>query len=240
MATHPSVNQQKKAEVTSGIMKRLVQVIGGILIQAAILFLASGRLDWVMAWIYIGVYLVVVTINSLFILPKNPELIAERGRPKENVKAWDKALSGLAGVASLVTLVVAGLGTRFQWPPQLALTIQLAALVFLVLGYGLFSWAMVSNPFFSTLVRIQDDRGHAVASAGPYRYVRHPGYVGWIVLSLATPLMLGSLWGLIPGAISALLMVVRTALEDRTLLNELVGYPDYARRVPYRLLPGVW
>jgi protein-S-isoprenylcysteine O-methyltransferase Ste14 len=88
------------------------------------------------------------------------------------------------------------------------------------LGLGLFGWAMVSNAYFSTTVRIQDDRGHAVASAGPYRYVRHPGYDGWIVMSFATPLMLGSWWALIPGTLSALLMVVRTALEDKTLQAE--------------------
>lgn len=129
---------------------------------------------------------------------------------------------------------------RFGRSPQLALAIQLIALVLLVLGYALFSWAMASNPFFSTLVRIQGERGHAVASAGPYRIVRHPGYVGWIILSIATPLMLGSLWGVMPGGLSALLMAVRTALEDKTLLAELDGYQDYAQTVRYRLLPGVW
>jgi protein-S-isoprenylcysteine O-methyltransferase Ste14 len=174
------------------------------------------------------------------ILPRNPELVAERGAPKENVKAWDKTISGLSGLAGLLALVVAGLDVRFAWSPPLALAMQLAGLVLLVLGYALFSWAMVSNPFFSTQVRIQEDRGHVVASAGPYQYVRHPGYVGWIILNLGTPLLLGSPWALIPGALSGLLMAVRTALEDKTLQAELDGYRDYATRVRYRLLPGVW
>jgi protein-S-isoprenylcysteine O-methyltransferase Ste14 len=241
MNTSPFTQQSNtKSDVTAGVLKRLIEVGVAILIQAAILFISAGRLDWDVAWAYLVVYVGVVAINSLMILPKNPELIAERGQPKKNAKNWDKVLSSLTGVASLITLVVAGLGIRFGQPPQVALTIQFVALASLVLGYGLFSWAMASNPFFSTLVRIQDDRGHAVASTGPYRYVRHPGYVGWIILSLATPLMLGSLWGLIPGGLSALLMAVRTALEDRTLQNELDGYKDYAQQVRYRLFPGVW
>jgi protein-S-isoprenylcysteine O-methyltransferase Ste14 len=99
---------------------------------------------------------------------------------------------------------------------------------------------MVSNKFFSTSVRIQMERDHTVASGGPYRYVRHPGYVGYIVSGFAAPLALGSLWALIPAAITLCLLVVRTALEDRTLQDELDGYREYAARVRYRLLPGVW
>ena len=99
---------------------------------------------------------------------------------------------------------------------------------------------MAANAFFSAVVRIQDDRGHAVASGGPYRFVRHPGYSGSLAFELATPIMLGSLWALIPSGLNALLIVVRTALEDRTLNEELDGYREYAGQVRYRLLPGVW
>ncbi len=241
MNANPMVEQPgRQANVTSGIIKRLVQVVLIIALQGGILFLASGKLDWVMAWVYVGVYFVIVGINSLILVPKNPELVAERAEPKENVKNWDKVISGLSGVASLLALVVAGLDIRFGWSPIFDLSIQLGGVILLVLGYAVFSWAMVSNAFFSTQVRIQADRGHTVASTGPYRYVRHPGYVGWIVINLATPLLLGSLWALIPGALSGLLMIVRTALEDKTLQNELDGYQEYARRVRYRLLPGVW
>ena len=104
----------------------------------------------------------------------------------------------------------------------------------------LLTWSMASNAFFSTVVRIQDDRGHAVASGGPYRFVRHPGYVAAILFYLVTPLMLGSVWTFIPSVLMVLLFVVRTALEDRTLREELDGYWEYAQRVRYRLLPGVW
>jgi protein-S-isoprenylcysteine O-methyltransferase Ste14 len=113
-------------------------------------------------------------------------------------------------------------------------------LTFFVLGQGLFSWAMASNKYFSTCVRIQIDRGHTVATSGPYRYIRHPGYVGYTVSFLGMSLALGSLWAIIPAGLIACLLVVRTALEDRTLQDELPGYKDYAQRVRYRLLPGIW
>jgi protein-S-isoprenylcysteine O-methyltransferase Ste14 len=99
---------------------------------------------------------------------------------------------------------------------------------------------MKSNTYFSTLVRLQMDRGHKVASGGPYRYVRHPGYVGFIVMSLATPLSLGTLSGLLPAGITTLLLIIRTALEDKTLKNELVGYAEYSGKVKYKLLPPIW
>jgi len=99
---------------------------------------------------------------------------------------------------------------------------------------------MAANIYFSTTVRIQDDRGHRVVSSGPYQFVRHPGYVGMILIYLGAPIMLGSWWALIPGGLNGVAFIVRTALEDRTLQNELSGYSDYAGRVPYRLLPGVW
>jgi protein-S-isoprenylcysteine O-methyltransferase Ste14 len=120
------------------------------------------------------------------------------------------------------------------------LALQIAALVVAALGYALGTWAMGANAFFSKIVRIQKDRGHAVATGGPYRYLRHPGYLGTIVFELATPIMLGSLWALIPGGLGALLLIIRTVLEDRTLHEELDGYEKYAQKVRYRLLPGIW
>jgi len=132
------------------------------------------------------------------------------------------------------------LDERFGWSPPQATAIHVLGLILMALGQLLFTWAMVSNPFFSTAVRIQIDRGHTVASGGPYRYVRHPGYVGYIVFLLATPLIFGSLWGLLPAAITGMLFIVRTALEDKTLLQELDGYKEYAQRVRYRLLPPLW
>jgi protein-S-isoprenylcysteine O-methyltransferase Ste14 len=129
---------------------------------------------------------------------------------------------------------------RFGWSGNVPLPVYPTAAFVWVLGFALISWAMASNRFFSTVVRIQQEREHAVVTAGPYQYVRHPGYVGFTVMMLVTPLLLGSWWALIPVACAIVVIIVRTALEDRTLQTELAGYSDYAQRVRYRLLPGVW
>ena len=238
MNANASVNQpNEKSDLTSRVRKRMLQVVVQFLILAAILFIASARLDWVWAWAYLGVGVGIVAINAL-VLP--PELIAERGQIKEGTKSWDKVLGILLITPTLGTLIVAGLDKRFGWSLPLAVAVHLVALIFYALAQGLFTWAMASNKFFSGTVRIQKERGHTVASGGPYRYVRHPGYVGYIASWIATSLALGSSWALIPAGLVMGLMVVRTALEDKTLQAELDGYKDYAARVCYRLLPGVW
>jgi protein-S-isoprenylcysteine O-methyltransferase Ste14 len=222
------------------IVKRLVQVTVGTLVLTVMLLASSGRIDWVWAWAYVAVSIGVVVINTLVILPRNPELIAERAEAKENTKGWDRAFTKIFLVPYFGTFLVAGLDIRFGWSPQFALATQLIALVFVAAGYGLVSWAMMSNKFFSRTVRIQKDRGHTVATAGPYQYVRHPGYVGMLAYSLATPLLLGSLWALIPSVFMACGFIIRTSLEDKTLQEELDGYRDYAQRVKYRLVPKIW
>jgi protein-S-isoprenylcysteine O-methyltransferase Ste14 len=213
------------------------QVVVTYLVLAGILFVSSGNVRWIWAWAYLGVGLGILAINVL-VLPA--ELIAERGHPGENVKRWDRLLTSLAALPTLGIPIVAGLDERFYWSPELTPLIHVIGLVLLALGQGLFSWAMASNKYFSTVVRIQIDRGHSVATGGPYRYVRHPGYVGMTASYFATALALGSLWALIPAGLGACLLIVRTALEDRTLQEELPGYRDYAQRVRYRLLPGIW
>jgi len=238
MNAHTPVEPSRAESNTSrAVHKRMLQVVITYLILAAILFISSGRLDWIWAWAYLGVGLGILVINAV-ILPA--ELIAERGQPGGNVKRWDRVLTTLAQVPTLGVQVVAGLDERFGWSPQSTPAIHLVGLAFFVLGQGLFSWAMASNKYFSTAVRIQMDRGHTVATSGPYRYVRHPGYTGFIVSFLGTALALGSLWAIIPAGLIACLLVVRTALEDRTLQDELPGYKEYAQRVRYRLLPGIW
>ena len=129
---------------------------------------------------------------------------------------------------------------RFGWTEGMPLALQISALALAALAYALVVWATASNAFFSQVVRIQDDRGHTVATGGPYRILRHPGYVATIIFELATPILLGSLWALIPGGFAALFFVVRTALEDKMLHEELPGYTDYAQQTRYRLLPSVW
>lgn len=242
MNTNTSVERfNKNSNVTRGIIRRLIQVAITFLIQAAVLFLSSGRLDWVMAWAYLGVLVSLFLINVMVLLRTNPELIAERAQIKADAKRWDRPLAGIISLfGSISVLLIAGLDLRFGWSPEITWQIQVGALVFMALGYIFANWAMVSNKFFSGLVRIQKERGHTVATSGPYQYVRHPGYSGWSLAYLATPLVLGSWWALIPAVLTIGVIIVRTALEDKTLQAELDGYQEYAQQVRYRLLPGVW
>jgi protein-S-isoprenylcysteine O-methyltransferase Ste14 len=235
--TKQKEQDNRKLDTRKNLLKRLIQVIMQIVLFAVLLFVSVGRLVWYWAWIYLGTYIVIITINA-FILPN--DLIEERGKSKENVKKWDRVIMTFNIFPALGLLVVAGLDYRFGWAPKLNSWIQVVALVLMVLGNAFFTWAMLSNHFFSTAVRIQFDRNHQVAIGGPYNYMRHPGYVGFIVINLATPLILGSLWALIPGAIMAVLFIIRTALEDSTLQKELEGYKEYAQKVKYRLIPGIW
>lgn len=239
---NPTEAQQMDTNrVQRGIAKRFVQVILTVGVQAAVLFLAAGRLTWWPAWAYVGLYLAGIAINAIFLLRLMPETVAERAEAGEDWKDWDKVVGGLWAVTYfIVMLLVAGLDARFGWTAEVALVVHITGAVVFALGFALFSWAMVSNAYFSTVVRIQKERGHAVCTAGPYQYVRHPGYAGAILQSLAAPLLLGSLWALLPGVLAAVLMAVRTALEDRTLHDELDGYAAYAREVGYQLVPGVW
>ena len=224
------------------INKWITQAILGWAGYGLILFLAAGRLDWTWGWVQLLVLAAFLAAHPLLLIPINPELLAEReqGFRNEGVKGWDKWLAGLAAGMLFPLWVVAGLDIRFGWTGGIPLGMHLGGLLGEVLGYGLFLWAMVSNAFFAEGVRIQEERGHTVATSGPYRYVRHPGYAGAIVAGLATPFLLGSLWGMIPAALSAALYVVRTALEDRALEEELPGYTEYTQQTRYRLLPGVW
>lgn len=241
MNTKATANQSNgESGVTGAIRKRMVQVVATFLLLAVVLLISAGTLDWPMAWAYLGVYLGILAVNAFVVLPRQPEMVAERSRIKEDIKGWDRVLGILIGIPTLGMLVVAGLDKRFGWSPEYALVIYLVALLLAALGQLLFSWAMASNKFFSRAVRIQIDRGHTVESGGPYQYVRHPGYVGMITSLLAAPLVLGSLWALIPAGMAAGAYVIRTALEDRTLQEELEGYKDYVYKVRYRLLPGVW
>ncbi len=201
-----------------------------------------GTLRWGAAWLYFGLSLAGIAVNLIFMRHK-PETIAERGRGTAagNWKDWDKAVGIAYGVFYFFgILVVAGLDIRFDWTTTLTTGWQIAGFAGFVLGNALFSWAMITNAFFSTAVRIQTDRGHQVCTTGPYRFVRHPGYVGASLQSLAMPLLLGSWWALIAGVTAVLLLILRTVLEDKTLRQELAGYPEYAQKVRYRLLPGIW
>lgn len=219
-------------------------LVGIVFLAASVygFFLTAGDFGWVRGWAFIGLLTVCQSLSSIYLRAKNPEMLRHRGRAGPGTKTWD--LVCLAGFALcfLGIPVVAALDTvRLGWSPVAPVWVGLIGAALYLLGLVLVTWAMAVNTHFEKTVRIQTDRNHRVIDSGPYAFVRHPGYTGiifgWIA---ATPLILGSRWAFAPAAAAALCLVIRTALEDRTLRNELSGYEEYSTRVRYRLARGIW
>ncbi len=212
-----------------------------IAVFGVVLFVAAGRLDWNRAWLYLAVVLVAETLSEAVVLVLNPEVLNRRGSMmRSGTKAFDRVFMVLWTPMAFLTAAVAGLDTgRFGWSSLPSEAVYLGVAL-TALGYVIGTWAMAVNAYFEPTVRIQRERGHTVVASGPYRVVRHPGYAGAMLGGLAAPLILGSAWMFVPSAGVALLFVARTALEDKTLQEELPGYVDYTQNSPYRLLPGVW
>ncbi|MBN1411108.1 MAG: isoprenylcysteine carboxylmethyltransferase family protein [Spirochaetales bacterium] len=223
--------------MTENMRKRIIQVITTFFIQGAILFLSAWTIDWLWAWIFAASGAITLIINFI-VIPV--EVIEERGRKKKDAKKWDKIITAINIIPTLCLYVCCGLDYRFHWTGDLSYWVNLSGLALSFAGSMLFTWSMVSNKFFSTMVRLQNDRQHNVASGGPYKYIRHPGYVGYIFMSVATPVALGTLWALIFSGITCILLIIRTALEDKTLKQELPGYAEYTTKVKYRLMPFIW
>jgi protein-S-isoprenylcysteine O-methyltransferase Ste14 len=218
------------------ILDQILSLVG----VGVALFWSAGSIDWWPAWGVLAVWLSLFVAMDLLLLRFNPGLMAERLAPPKGAKRWDRAILSFLRLTQLLRYILAGLDQRNGWTSEFPLAAQLAGLTVCVLGNAMLLWAMVSNSFFSQIVRIQADRGHTVAIGGPYRVVRHPAYVGMILFELAISTLLASWWALAAGGLCASLLILRTALEDRTLQAELEGYGEYARRVRYRLVPGIW
>lgn len=230
-------------EVRHKIILWSVQSGLGLVAYGAVIFLAAGTLGWLWGWMLLVLLALVVASHVLILVPINPELLAEResGLGAAGTKRWDRWLTPIAaGLGMAGVWVVAGLEFRFAWTDGMPLWAHLAGLAAFALGYALFLWAMAANAFFAEGVRIQTERGHTVTTGGPYRFVRHPGYLGAILSFAAEPFLLGSWWALTPAALAVSGYVLRTALEDRTLQAELPGYREYTQQTRYRLVPGLW
>lgn len=214
-------------------------VVAMALFFATLVFASAGRLDWMLGWFYIGILVFSVTVNWGCLLRWNPVLIERRMHVGKGTKTWDKVWAALFAPVTIAIYIAAGLEAR-EGVSNLPLAAWPLGFVVFVLGTVMLTWSMVVNPFFEKTVRIQTDHGHRVIDSGPYAYVRHPGYVGLAGWMLSTPLLLGSVWAFVPAVGALVGIVIRTALEDRTLQAELAGYTDYAERVRSRLIPGVW
>jgi protein-S-isoprenylcysteine O-methyltransferase Ste14 len=222
------------------IWRQVLRGIFGLAVFIAVLFIPAGRWDWMEGWAFLIATIVAVSSISLWGMKADPELMKERSRVAEDVEGWDKTILRIYSVLLFALLIVAALDAgRFGWS-QVPLSAHAAGWAGLAVAFFVASWAMLSNTYASRTVRIQSDRGHQVVTAGPYRYVRHPMYVGVILSVMSMPLILKSWWALVPAALIVVLFFIRTGLEDRTLKQKLAGYTEYSERVRYRLLPGVW
>lgn len=229
----------QKGKLDKSGVNRIAQVLVSTIILAMLLFGCAGRLDWWHGWAFFAIYVGGIVANATWTLRHNPEVINERGRVGKNAKSWDKVIGVFYLVFLSGLLMVAGLDARYHWS-AVPLGLNLLGLAGVGFGMAMTFWVMKVNTFLTTFVRIQQERGQYTVTTGPYRIVRHPMYAGNLVMFLGMPILLGSWWALIPGILNILVMVIRTALEDRTLQAELAGYLEYTRRVRYRLIPGIW
>jgi protein-S-isoprenylcysteine O-methyltransferase Ste14 len=226
-------------ELRRGVLRRFAQLLVQRVVEGLVLFLCAGTVRWLGGWLYTGASVLLLAANAIYLLPRNPEIVVERGKRHEGTRGFDKVVLVFYTLSYLAVLVVAGLDARFAWAP---LSPWWAAPGFALMALGMIpvAGAMAVNRNLEPTVRIQTDRGHAVATTGPYRWVRHPMYAGMLLSFPGGTLVLGSSWAFVPTALALAFLVVRTAFEDRMLREELPGYREYAQETRYRLVPGLW
>jgi len=235
-----TVNHKAVQEASPRQWIRLVVVY---LLIPLILLICGGDLGWWQAWVYSLLIVAAGIGGRIWAERRHPGLMAERQNIEKikSAKAWDKVLAPLMALSiGFPPVIVAGLDHRYGWSTEFPLWLIVLGFILISLGYAFAAWALAENRFFSSVVRIQTDRGHVVCDTGPYRIVRHPGYAGNNLALLGIVLALGSVWTIIPVSVALIITVIRTALEDQTLQEELPGYRDYAQRVRYRLIPGIY
>lgn len=217
-----------------------IKSLAGTIFFLAILFISAARLNYWQGWLFTSISIFSVVLNSIA-LRNNSELAGERAAAGKNAKSWDKKILGLSALILIITYIVAGSDSgRFHWSPAFPWYVYAIGVVLILAGEAIFLTAQKQNKFFSSVMRIQTDRGHSVCDTGIYKIIRHPAYFGMIITAIGIPLILGSLWSFIPSVFSIILTLIRTSLEDKTLLKELNGYREYTEKTRYRLLPYIW
>lgn len=240
-----AVKTYKKPAIQKQAQPHWIALVIVYLLFPILLFACGGDIAWWQAWIFSLLIVAAGVLGRILAERRHPGMQVEREQgllnKQSNVKRRDKVLSPLMSVSvSFPLIIVAGLDHRFEWSSRFPIWLTLLGLALVGIGYAFAAWALVENRFFSGVVRIQTDRGHVVCDSGPYRIMRHPGYAGNALALPAIALALNSVWTFIPAAAALVIVVTRTALEDRTLQEELPGYQEYMRRVHYRLFPGLW
>lgn len=222
-------------------LRMLASFLAALLLSGVLIFGGAGRLDWILGWIFLTAWIVPKLVFLILLRWQDPDLLVERATRHKNTQPYERIILPIYFVFAFGTFMVASLdGGRFRWSGELPILLIAVSYVIYLLGNSLAGWAISSNPFFSAESRLQAERGQKVARSGPYRFIRHPGYSAAVLLWLTTGLMLESWWALLPGFLAGLIMVIRTVFEDQMLVTELPGYADYARKVRYRLIPGIW
>lgn len=220
--------------------KAISYAIGLPLALLVLVFLPAGRLDWVPGWVFIAFLVVSYGIATLIMRRVNPVIFRARSRFQAGTKRWDLILVSLMCLGMIAEIPLGTLDAgRMAWS-AMPISIVILGYILLAAGIALGTWAQAVNRFFEPGVRLQRERGQHVISNGPYAFVRHPGYVSAIMIFAGLALAIGSWWALIPAAWASGLLILRTSWEDALLQAELEGYADYARRVRFRLLPGLW
>lgn len=222
------------------LRRYLLRQVAFVAFSVALMFLFAGRLDWLGGWLVGVIQVGSLATQWLIVGRRHPDLLRERSGLGEDVERSDIPLAVAMAYGPFVAMLVAGLEVRLQGLPQVALLVTIAGVALAIAGIAVTVRAMLANRYFGPVVRIQSDRGHVVATAGPYALVRHPGYVGAILFYVGLPAALGSWWSVPIMALLIAVTVVRTAREDRYLRAHLAGYVDYADRVRWRLVPGIW
>jgi protein-S-isoprenylcysteine O-methyltransferase Ste14 len=222
-------------------IRPLIQMLFVSVWAVGSLFLSAGTWRWTRGWICVALWLTAMPAVGLITNRYNPGLLSERAKwSRKDTKGFDKIFFAVYLPIVLLQPALGGLdAVRYHWS-SLSFGWVYPGIVIYLLSMSLIAWVFATNPHAESSVRIQTDRGHRVITNGPYRYVRHPMYVGSILMYFGTPLIWGSVWALVLAAIAGLLFIARTALEDTTLRRELPGYEEYAARSRYRLVPGVW
>jgi protein-S-isoprenylcysteine O-methyltransferase Ste14 len=220
--------------------KAIIASYVGVLLYAGFVFIGAWKVAYWQGLLYVVLALVGTTISHVLV-PVGSTITADRALEARAGQRWDRQLLGAFFFVNLVTFLTAGLDSgRFRWTGDVPIGVSVAGAALMLVGQVLFALAKRENAFFSSTVRIQTERGHQTCDTGPYRFVRHPGYLGMLISLLAFPLVMNSYWAFVPAGIGAALLVLRTVLEDRFLVDELRGYPDYTKRTRWLLLPGLF